>query len=755
MNDIKKFEPLWGSWYATEKVGEGSFGKVYKIERKEFGNTYTAALKHIRVPQSQSEVKSIMADGLTEEGVTTYFEGVVESIISEFVLMSKLKGNSNIVSYEDHMVIKDENEIGWDIFIRMEFLTGLFDYIRDNSISRNDIIKLGIDMCKALERCQKYNIIHRDIKPENIFVSDDGDFKLGDFGIARQIEKTAAGLSQKGTFAYIAPEVYKGENYGSSVDIYSLGIVMYRLLNNNRAPFMPPYPQNITPADRERALIERISGKPLEKPVNADGRLAEIILKACAYKPEDRYKSPRDMRADLEDIIYSNSDRKITYAETDRSEQPTVSYAEAGREDDAKTVLISNNTSGDGETEVIYADPSLEAKTEALTEPSGSRNNEEIQKTEYISPENKISDNSYNDENKTVLLNNTSASTAAAVSEANSVRAESRSNPVKTGGENIRTADYNNVKPKGIKHGKIFIAAGILVLLGVIYISSMAVGNLNKANKYESAQQLLSEGSPQEAKEIFTELGQYEDAEEMVKMCDYIRANQFLNEGSPQTAKAIFSELGNYEDSEEMVLHCDYSSAVQALNSGDLLSACEYFEGLGDYSDSQQRLSETKAAVYERGIELYHSDDLDTAEEYFNSSENIGREEDYLLLIKAKNSNLSDISQLTELTDFEDTKEILKTDKYIEEFLIGNWTSGEFHLNFYVNEDDDGTIWCDYYMPITGYNTDHYKIEDAVHKLGSDEAGWSEAWSYDIVSENQISVYVMQNGQTYTFTRNS
>ena len=231
-NDIKKFEPFWDTWYIKDIIGEGSFGKVYSIERTDFGNTYVAAMKHIRVPQSQSEVKSIVADGMDNNSVGEYFEKLVEDIVEEFVLMSKLKGNSHIVSYEDHKVIKNTDKIEWDIFIRMEKLTGLIDYIENHKIVKKDIIKLGIDICKALELCQKYNIVHRDIKPENIFISDNGDFKLGDFGIARQVEKTTAGLSKKGTYTYIAPEVYKGEAYGSTVDIYSLGIVMYRLLNN-------------------------------------------------------------------------------------------------------------------------------------------------------------------------------------------------------------------------------------------------------------------------------------------------------------------------------------------------------------------------------------------------------------------------------------------------------------------------------------------------------------------------------------------
>ncbi|MDO4555869.1 MAG: serine/threonine-protein kinase, partial [Lachnospiraceae bacterium] len=287
----KELNSIWGGWVIKELLGEGSFGKVYRIEREDFGHLYEAALKVISIPKTQAEVKSVLNDGMDEKSVTMYFRSIVEDIVEEFVLMSKLKGNTNIVSYEDHAVVPHENEIGWNIYIRMELLTPLFDYLRENTLSVRDVIRLGIDMCQALEVCQKFNIIHRDIKPENIFVSNLGKFKLGDFGIARQLEKTSSGLSKKGTYTYMAPEVYKGDTYNSSVDIYSLGIVLYRFLNNNRAPFLPAYPNPIRYADKEKANVLRMGGTEMPVPCNAKGRLAEIVLKACAYNPKERYES--------------------------------------------------------------------------------------------------------------------------------------------------------------------------------------------------------------------------------------------------------------------------------------------------------------------------------------------------------------------------------------------------------------------------------------------------------------------------------
>ena len=245
INYYKQYEPIFGSWHITRQIGEGSFGKVFEIQREDFGTTYRAALKAITVPASEAELRDVMADGMDEEGVRTYFHTFVQDLVKEFALMSRLKGNSNIVSYENHQVIEHKDGIGWDILIQMELLTPLNEYTRTHTVTRQDIIRLGIDMCRALELCQKYNIIHRDVKPENMFVSENGDFKLGDFGIARTVEKTSSGLSKKGTYTYMAPEVYKGEAYGSTVDIYSLGIVLYRLLNGNRTPFLPAAPAPI------------------------------------------------------------------------------------------------------------------------------------------------------------------------------------------------------------------------------------------------------------------------------------------------------------------------------------------------------------------------------------------------------------------------------------------------------------------------------------------------------------------------------
>lgn len=311
INYYKQYEPIFGAWRIERQIGEGSFGKVFEIVREDFGVTYRAALKAITVPASEAELLDVKADGMDDRSVRAYFGGFVEELVKEFALMSRLKGNSNIVSYENHQVIEHKNGIGWDILIQMELLTPLNRYTADHAVTAKDVIRLGADLCRALELCQTYHIIHRDVKPENIFISETGSFKLGDFGIARTVEKTTSGLSKKGTYTYMAPEVYKGEPYGATVDIYSLGIVLYRLLNGSRTPFLPAAPAPVTHNDRENALARRLSGAPLPPPRFASGPLAAIVLKACAYDPRERYQSPAQMRADLEKLLLQSGNNAV------------------------------------------------------------------------------------------------------------------------------------------------------------------------------------------------------------------------------------------------------------------------------------------------------------------------------------------------------------------------------------------------------------------------------------------------------------
>ena len=292
----------WPEWKIIEKIGEGSFGKVYKAQRTERGKSFYSAIKIINIPGSQSELNSVRSETGDDQAARQYFQNLVEECIQEISTMEYFRGNSFIVSVEDFKVMEYLDAIGWEISIRMEYLTSFMDCCAEKQLTENEVIQLGLDLSKALEYCRKLNIIHRDIKPENIFVSRFGDFKLGDFGIARELERTMSGFSKKGTYSYMAPEMYKGEKYDSGVDIYSLGIVLYKLMNHNRLPFMNLEKQFITYRDKENALTRRMSGEQMEPPAEAGRLFAQIILKACAFDPAKRYQTPEEFYRDLDDL---------------------------------------------------------------------------------------------------------------------------------------------------------------------------------------------------------------------------------------------------------------------------------------------------------------------------------------------------------------------------------------------------------------------------------------------------------------------
>ena len=300
----------WPEWKIIEKIGEGSFGKVYKAQRTERGKSFYSAIKIINIPGSQSELNSVRSETGDDQAARQYFQNLVEECIQEISTMEYFRGNSYIVSVEDFKVMEYLDAIGWEISIRMEYLTSFMDCCAEKQLTENEVIQLGLDLSKALEYCRKLNIIHRDIKPENIFVSRFGDFKLGDFGIARELERTMSGFSKKGTYSYMAPEMYKGEKYDSGVDIYSLGIVLYKLMNHNRLPFMNLEKQFITYRDKENALTRRMSGEQMEPPAEAGRLFAQIILKACAFDPAKRYQTPEEFYRDLDDLKHGRMTRR-------------------------------------------------------------------------------------------------------------------------------------------------------------------------------------------------------------------------------------------------------------------------------------------------------------------------------------------------------------------------------------------------------------------------------------------------------------
>ena len=328
MNNYENQIP-WKDWKIVRRLGGGGFGTVYEIERDFYGEEELAAMKVIRIPKEESDLDDDYNSGMTEEEVREKYTYIQNYFSKEYQLMLEFKGHSNIVNCHDFSVVPNPDGPGCALYIRMELLKPLKEVLKTETFSELRIVQLGIDICRALEICERRDVIHRDIKPDNIMMSDFGNFKLGDFGIARTMEKTMS-ASMAGTDWYMAPEVAKKMKYGKSVDTYSLGLVLYWLLNDGRLPFVPEK-DRISAKDMQAAYRLRMQGKEIPEPKRGSRQLKAVVLKALSFDREKRYRSGKEMLEALLEI------EKLTKAENARAQKVQEQNVQAQNAQDQKT----------------------------------------------------------------------------------------------------------------------------------------------------------------------------------------------------------------------------------------------------------------------------------------------------------------------------------------------------------------------------------------------------------------------------------
>ena len=287
---LHSYEPLFGGWRLQGEIGSGSYARVYRVTHSNsFGLEFQSALKVIEIiPEGKME----NPDSLRQL--------VRDQYISEVNLLGTMRGISNIVSYEDHAIMEitdGDKLIGYDLLIRMELLQSLEEALLDgetNIKTAAGVRRIGMDLCRGLARCHRVGILHRDIKPKNIFRNQFGDYKLGDFGIARHLEGTMYARTRIGTELYAAPEITDktSQKYGVKADLYSLGLVLYYIANDCCLPFITP---ELPRSQWHEAVKRRNSGEQFPPPAGVDRALGEVICKACAHQPEDRFDSAQEM----------------------------------------------------------------------------------------------------------------------------------------------------------------------------------------------------------------------------------------------------------------------------------------------------------------------------------------------------------------------------------------------------------------------------------------------------------------------------
>ena len=308
-------QSVWPDWQAKEILGKGSYGTVFRAVKEKFGVGKESAIKVVHIPTDDNQIEQVRHSfHLSDKELKEYFYPEVEKLKEEVALMEKLGENEHCLHIQDFDILeKPEGSIGWNILIRMELLESLESRISRGGIKLGEVLSLGEDILSALETCESHRIIHRDIKPANIFVNSNGVYKLGDFGIAKDLTLESRNLSHRGTDNYAAPEVCQGRDYSYNVDIYALGLVLYQLLNKNKRPFFGE--GKITSSISEEAYRKRLTGEEFPAPAFGDEELFAVIKKMCAFDPKERFQSAIEAKSALQAYREKHRDKLDTILE--------------------------------------------------------------------------------------------------------------------------------------------------------------------------------------------------------------------------------------------------------------------------------------------------------------------------------------------------------------------------------------------------------------------------------------------------------
>ncbi len=278
MEELPPGTTLAGKYKILEILGRGGMGIVYKAEDTKLKRY--VALKFLPPELVQDEKAR-----------------------ERFVLEAR---SAAALSHPNICTIHEINEEEERSFISMEYIKGqsLKDRIKQGPLDTDAALKIAIQMAEGLEEAHKKGIVHRDIKSANIMLTEKGQAKVMDFGLAKVkggTLLTRAGTTL-GTVAYMSPEQARGEEVDFRSDIWSLGVVMYEMLSG-QLPFL---------GERESSVLYSVvheDPKPL-KDIKRDlpQELQQIIARALKKKPESRYSSAEEMQNDLkkyQDVLHA------------------------------------------------------------------------------------------------------------------------------------------------------------------------------------------------------------------------------------------------------------------------------------------------------------------------------------------------------------------------------------------------------------------------------------------------------------------
>ncbi|MFW6163285.1 MAG: serine/threonine-protein kinase, partial [Planctomycetota bacterium] len=262
-----------GRYKLLAKIGQGGMGTVYKARQESLDKI--VALK-------------VLAPGLAKQ----------EDYVERFIREAQSSGQLN---HPNIVLGIDAGEADGYYYFAMEFVDGenvkaLLQ--RQGKLDERGALAIALAMAKALEHAAEHHIVHRDIKPGNILIASDDTPKLADLGLAKEVRGdhsiTQAGIPV-GTPYYISPEQVRGqEQVDIRADIYALGGTLYHMVTGE-----VPYDGPTAAVVMTRHLNDDIPD-PREHVPGLSNAIVAIIHRCMAKAPDDRYRSPAQLREDLE-----------------------------------------------------------------------------------------------------------------------------------------------------------------------------------------------------------------------------------------------------------------------------------------------------------------------------------------------------------------------------------------------------------------------------------------------------------------------
>lgn len=250
-------------------------------------------VKIISIPASQVQLDALLLTGAysDREQALRYFEELALGVTGELDILGRLNKQEGFLPYLDHQTEQMEEGVGYKVYMISPYKRSLESQMRQEPLTHLGAVNLGLDLCAALAACRRAGYLYIDLKPTNIFTTSTRGCCIGDLGFMPLDSLKYASLPEKYRSSYTAPEIADAmASLNDTIDLYALGLVLYQVYNNGQLPFEGSAPSEVLPP-----------------PMYADYEMAEIILKACAPNPADRWQDPAQMGQALVNYMQRNS----------------------------------------------------------------------------------------------------------------------------------------------------------------------------------------------------------------------------------------------------------------------------------------------------------------------------------------------------------------------------------------------------------------------------------------------------------------